>query len=173
MWALRSSTWTTVLPCGYQSVYEGVLGGRVADQAALSNLEGVVRLQSLLGLEGQHHRRGQPVGQREHLLAGMTGAGADEQRDRPGAVEQRRRLLQRGRVRYDRTPVGDEVGDLVGRVEAGNVAGQGEHGHPECPQGALNGLLEEPGQLLGTGHSPAERRHVGEHGVVVDLLEEV
>ena len=58
---------------------------RVADQPGLADLEGVVVLEPLLGLERQHHRGGEAVGQREHLGAGLAGAAPDEQRDRTSA----------------------------------------------------------------------------------------
>ena len=139
----------------------------------LSDLVGVVVLQALLGLEGQHHRGGQSVGQRQHLVAGMAGPGAHQQRDGFGAVQQRGRLLQGGLVGHDRSPFGDEVGSIAGGIEPGDVTGQSEHRHSGGAERQVHGLLEQPGQLVGAGHGPAEGRHVGEHGVVVDLLEEV
>ena len=61
----------------------------------------------------------------------------------------------------------------LGEILPAHVAGQRQHRHAGRQQRPLDGLLEQPGQLLGARDRAAEDRHVAEQRVVVDLLEEV
>lgn len=67
----------------------------------------------------------------------------------------------------------DEVRRSVRRVHAAHVSGHRQHRHPGRAQRALHGLFEHARELFGTCQRPAERRHIGEQDVVVDLLKEV
>ena len=112
----------------------------VADQPGLADLERVVVLEALLGLEREHHRRGQPVGELEHLVARVARALADEQRHRAGVVEQRRPPaatasgagMLRGRWSTKRGS-----GGALRQLEPADVAGQGEHRDARSCRAAL------------------------------------
>ena len=69
----------------------------VADQPALADRERVVVLEPLLGLQREHHRRCEPVGQREQVVSRVDRAPPCEDRHRAGFVDRADRLgEQRG-----------------------------------------------------------------------------
>ena len=146
---------------------------RVADQAALPDRVRVVGLQPRLGLERQHHRRAQPVGELQDLGPGVARAMADEQRDPRCAIDPLGRLRDGAGLRNDgHLGVGDARRRPV-HVECADIPGHGEHGDAGGVQRALDRLLDQARQLRWAGDRAAEHRHVAEHRVVVDLLEEV
>ena len=73
---------------------ERALGGRVADEAGLADLERVLALEPLLGLEREDHRRGQVVGEAQDVLARLARADAGEQRDAARGVDARRGVAE-------------------------------------------------------------------------------
>ena len=154
---------------------EGDRAGVVAEQPGLADLVGVVVLEPLLALERDHHRRGQPLGQLEHLGPRVAGSLADEQRHPTGVVHGRGRAGEGLVARCRRRPVGDEPRDrgALGQVEAADVAGQGQHRDAPLVEGGVAGLLDEARQLVRRGDGRGEDGDVGEERVVVDLLEEV
>ena len=150
-----------------------VLGRRVADEAALAHGVGVVGFQAWLGLEGQHHRRGQPVGELQDLGTGVARAVADKQRDPLGGVDALGRAGDCAGLGHDRHVGAGDARRRPIHILGGDVAGNGQHGDSGGVEGALDRLLDQARELGGAGEGAAEDRHVTEHGVVVDLLKEV
>ena len=70
--------------------------GVVAQQAGLPDLEGVVVLEPLLALEGDHHRGGEPLRDGEHRGPRVACTRADEHRDPIRPVDRGRGLRDRG-----------------------------------------------------------------------------
>ena len=138
------------------------------------DLVGVVAAPALLGLQGQHHRRGEPVGQLQHLVPGMPGALADERVTAPAALSaggRRRDGLGVGR----RRPVGDERGTAVsfGRSSPPTSPGRVSTATPRSWRAALPACSMSNGSWSMLVTVSVEDRDVGEERVVVDLLEEV
>ncbi len=147
----------------------------VPDQAGLADLELVVVLEPLLGLQREHHRRREPGRHLQHLGARLTRSLAHEQGHGPGLVEHRRRLLHDVGCRHAARALVDVARRrrALGQLEPAHVAGQGQHGHTGVLQGGVARLLDQQRQLVDAGHGAVEDRHVVEEPVVVDLLEEL
>ena len=147
----------------------------VADQSGLPDLEVVVVLETLLGLEGQHHRCGQAIGELEHLLPGLPSPLADQQGHLVRLVEQRGGLLDGVRCRHRAWPRLHESrhGGALRQVEPTDVTRQGQHRDARLLDRRVGRLLDQQRQLVDAVHGAAEHGDVGEEAVVVDLLEEL
>ncbi len=126
--------------------------GAVAEQAGLADLVRVVVLQALLRLQAEHHRRLQPLRQREHLVPGVTCALADQHRHLRRGVDRPRGLADRLRRGRGRRLLDDEARDrgVLVDVEPADVPGQGEDGDAPLLERGVAGLLDHPGELVRT-----------------------
>ena len=130
------------------AVVDRLRGGRVADQAGLADLVRVVVLEALLGLEGEHHRRLQRLGQRQHLVARLPGADADQQRDRPGVIQHLAAVAIWSSGAAPAPGRRERRGPRVLRqVLVAEVAGQGQHGDALLRVRRVDRLLQHQRQL--------------------------
>jgi len=109
---------------------EGAAGCRVADHPGLPELVRVIALEPVLGLEGEDHRGGQTLGERQQLVARVARALTREDGDRLGRVDPLRGLRQCFGARGQRRFGGGEarLGGAAGHVHRTDVARQREYG---------------------------------------------
>ncbi|MDZ7675337.1 MAG: hypothetical protein U5K30_09740 [Acidimicrobiales bacterium] len=155
-------------------VVEGDLAGRVADQSALADFEGVVPLQAFLRLEREDHRRRQPISELEERITGLDRTASGQDGDGGGIVEDADRFGQHRFVGHEGGLGRHELrSPVVLDVQVPDVARQGQHRHPWSRVRGVHGLFEQAGHLRRAGDGGPERRHIGEEEIVVDLLEVV
>ena len=155
------------------AIEHGMIAGREADQSGHADVELIVVLDIFLAAQRMDDRRLDRLGQLENLIARTRAAGAAQQRDAAGAVEQPRepidlaRRRQHGR-RQDRRPPGGLP--ALGLAQP-DVAGQHDDRDAALVDGGAHGDVEHARHLRRLRDQLAEMAAFPEQDFRMGLLE--